>query len=73
MTGCVLPCLCIPAWKVRKACVLKLGLSQAFPARALVTQKSQQRTTYPEAHQPTFLAQHKPSISSRGICPKICR
>lgn len=53
MTGCVLPCLWIPAWKVHKACGLKLGLSQAFPARALVTQEFQQRTTYPGAHQPT--------------------
>lgn len=51
-TDCVLPCLWIPTWKVRKACGLKLGLSQAFPARALVTQEFQQRTTYPGAHQP---------------------
>lgn len=55
---------------------LRMSLSQPFSARDLVTQKSQWKSTYPKAHQPIstpFLAQYKPSISSRGICPNICR
>lgn len=54
---------------------LRVLLCQPFSARDLVTQKSQW-STYSRAHppiSPPFLAQHKPSISSRGICPKICR
>lgn len=43
---------------------LSMPLSRPFTARDL-------EPNCPSAH--PGMAQHKPSISSRGICPKICR